>query len=221
MTEYAADYLKKMVPKAKELEDVIYKTIFDLGGVASNEDILKGVEDRLTDVPEEVKRFPYFGSTKRTELQYNVEWAKTNMKKAGLITNPRRGLWSTCDTVWMDCVNEPYETWIYVEGKKVAHYTTKYERDPICRAEAIRIHGTKCMICGFDFEKTYGEHGAGLIEIHHVNPLYENEKETSVDPSKDLVCLCSNCHRMIHHKRNKIYSVEEIRSMVDLNKQLP
>lgn len=40
------------------------------------------------------------------------------------------------------------------EGRKLRIYTTKYERNPRNRKIAIAIHGTKCMVCGFDFYKT-------------------------------------------------------------------
>ena len=63
------------------------------------------------------------------------------------------------------------------EGKKKVSYVTTYERSSKNRNAAIKIHGTKCMICGFDFEKTYGEIGKDFIEIHHIKPLYKNQKE--------------------------------------------
>lgn len=100
------------------------------------------------------------------------------------------------------------------EGKQVQYYTTKYERSSINRNAAIKIHGTKCMACGFDFEATYGEIGKNFIEVHHTKPLYSLEQETIIDPKNDLICLCSNCHRMIHRKRYKVFSLEELRSII-------
>ena len=100
------------------------------------------------------------------------------------------------------------------EGKKKEFYISKYERNPINRKNAIRIHGTKCMICGFDFEAFYGEAGRNFIEVHHVKPLSDTREEVVVDPKKDLVCLCSNCHRIVHRKKDGIYSLEEVRKMI-------
>ena len=100
------------------------------------------------------------------------------------------------------------------EGKKVKIYTTKYERDPANRREAIRIHGTRCMVCDFDFEEAYGELGKDFIEVHHTKPLHSLEHEVEVNPEEDLVCLCSNCHRMIHRRRDKIMTVEELRELM-------
>lgn len=63
---------------------------------------------------------------------------------------------------------------------------------------------------GFDFEDVYGELGRNFIEVHHIKPLYSLDDEVVIDPATDLVCLCSNCHRMIHRKRDSIISLEEL-----------
>lgn len=53
-----------------------------------------------------------------------------------------------------------------------------------------------CEACGFDFEKIYGDRGAGYIECHHVLPLHvAGESRTKLS---DLALICANCHRMIH-----------------------
>jgi hypothetical protein len=98
------------------------------------------------------------------------------------------------------------------EGKKRRRYTNHFERNPKLRAQAILIHRTTCMVpgCNFSFEATYGERGTGFIEVHHVKPLSDVEGETSVDPRTDLVVVCSNCHRMIHRKKNQILTLEEV-----------
>lgn len=113
--------------------------------------------------------------------------------------------------------SEELETVVYIptkEGKKRAVYTTKYERNPANRAAAIAAHGTVCMACGFDFGKVYGKYGEGYIEVHHAKPLFENETEVTPDPENDLICLCANCHRMVHHYKNKVLSLDELRSII-------
>lgn len=104
------------------------------------------------------------------------------------------------------------------EGRRIHYFTTKYERNSTNRNEAIRIHGTKCMACGFDFEATYGEIGKYFIEVHHIKPLYSLEQEIQVNPKTDLVCLCSNCHRMIHRKRDSILTLEELKAIIATNR---
>ena len=80
---------------------------------------------------------------------------------------------------------------------------------------AIKIHGTRCMVCDFDFEEVYGELGKDFIEVHHTKPLYTLEEEMDINPEEDLVCLCSNCHRMIHRKRDKILTIEELKEIME------
>lgn len=95
--------------------------------------------------------------------------------------------------------------------EKIAKY---YERDPRNRLAAIRIHGCKCIVCGFDFNKFYGELGIGYIEVHHLTPLSEINKEHDINPSTDLVPICPNCHRMIHRNPGKTLGIQELASII-------
>jgi predicted HNH restriction endonuclease len=47
-----------------------------------------------------------------------------------------------------------------------------------------------CAICEFDFEESYGEHGAGYIECHHIDPLADTDV-TPPHPAVDLVVIRS------------------------------
>ena len=100
------------------------------------------------------------------------------------------------------------------EGKPKKIYTTIYERNPRNRKEAIKIHGCRCQVCGFDFYQKYGKLGENFIEVHHVKPLHYIHEKVHINPQTDLVCLCSNCHRMIHKTRNKIIKVERLRQII-------
>lgn len=103
------------------------------------------------------------------------------------------------------------------EGRAGYYYGKKYERNPINRKRAIEIHGLVCKACDFDFEKFYGEHGKNFIEIHHIKPLSTLDEEMVIDPEYDLVPLCSNCHRMVHRKKENVLSVEELRNIISNN----
>lgn len=100
------------------------------------------------------------------------------------------------------------------EGKKIEYFTTKYERNITNRKEAIRLHGTSCQACGFNFLEVYGALGKDFIEVHHIKPLYSLDQEVEINPKDDLACLCSNCHKMIHHKKNTILTVDELKRIV-------
>ncbi|HOO97560.1 MAG TPA: HNH endonuclease [Caldisericia bacterium] len=106
---------------------------------------------------------------------------------------------------------------VIIEGAiKYGAYTT-YERSKILREKAIAIHGLTCQVCGFNFEKKYGEIGANYIEVHHIEPI-SKVGERITDPEGDMVVVCSNCHRMIHRHKVDSYSVKEIKKMIDDNK---
>ncbi|MCD7806975.1 MAG: HNH endonuclease [Lachnospiraceae bacterium] len=102
----------------------------------------------------------------------------------------------------------------HMEGRVKEYYSKKYERNAGNRAAAIRIHGTRCAICGFDFEETYGKLGKGFIEVHHIKPLSEINEEVVVNPETDLICVCSNCHRMLHRFKDYIIEADELKKMI-------
>lgn len=101
-----------------------------------------------------------------------------------------------------------------VEGQQTQRWSTTYERNPQLRADAIRLHGVVCMGCGFNFETKYGAIGSGFIEVHHTKPISSLGGAVPVNPSSDLVVLCSNCHSIVHRKRPSPLSLEALRATV-------
>jgi 5-methylcytosine-specific restriction enzyme A len=99
------------------------------------------------------------------------------------------------------------------EGGAQLVLVTRHERSHINRAACIEIHGIRCKVCEFDFGALYGEIGKGFIEVHHIEPVSEIEAGTIVDPAKDLVPVCPNCHAMLH-RRKPPYSIDELRSIL-------
>jgi 5-methylcytosine-specific restriction enzyme A len=103
----------------------------------------------------------------------------------------------------------------YKDGAIKEYYGKRYERKPENRKKAIEIHGLSCVVCEFNFEEGYGERGKDYIEVHHVKPLSSIGKEVSINPKEDLVPVCSNCHRMIHRKKEEVLTVNELRDLID------
>lgn len=98
----------------------------------------------------------------------------------------------------------------FLEGGKVTRLTNHYERNPKLRAKAIEIHGTVCKVCKFDFSESYGPHGMHYIEVHHLKLVSKKDKPELVDPQNDMTVLCSNCHRMVHRRKDQILSIEQL-----------
>lgn len=102
-----------------------------------------------------------------------------------------------------------------IEGAMRDILTNKYERNRKARARCIAHYGTACQVCGIDFGAMYGEEFAGKINVHHRKPLYEIKEDYVVDPIKDLVPVCPNCHMVLHSKKDGVYTVEEVKAMLD------
>ena len=56
-----------------------------------------------------------------------------------------------------------------------------------------------CECCNFDFLDTYGNIGSEFIECHHKQHISSGERITKI---RDLALVCSNCHRMLHRKKD-------------------
>ena len=65
------------------------------------------------------------------------------------------------------------------EGGRKVIISTRVERDPSLRSAAIRLHGTQCVVCKFEFGQVYGEWGEGFIEVHHIVPLGDDDVTSS------------------------------------------
>jgi 5-methylcytosine-specific restriction protein A len=70
------------------------------------------------------------------------------------------------------------------------------------------------MACNFDFGEIYGERGKGFIEVHHINPVSTLKSESQTNPKDDLIVLCSNCHRMVHRKSDKVLTLLELKKII-------
>jgi len=102
----------------------------------------------------------------------------------------------------------------YIEGAVIQVTVNRYERDSNARQECINSSNPKftCKACNMNFGIRYGEKGNNFIHVHHIKPLSEIAEDYKVDPIKDLIQLCPNCHAMVH----KGMTVNEIRKIFNL-----
>ena len=102
------------------------------------------------------------------------------------------------------------------EGAKKEIVVNSYERSHEAREMCIAAHSCKCAVCGMDFEKMYGEIGHGFIHVHHIVPIASIGKEYKIDPVKDLIPVCPNCHAMLHHGNNgHVLTVQELKKCIE------
>lgn len=103
------------------------------------------------------------------------------------------------------------------EGALKRRWVNAYERDDKARAACVAHHGARCQACGFDFAQTYGPLGAGFTHVHHVVPLAQIRQSYKVDPIRDLIPLCPNCHAMIHRgaaSAREAMTLEDLRALI-------
>ena len=106
----------------------------------------------------------------------------------------------------------------YEEGSLLDCHGSKYERNRKARQKCLKYYGYTCRVCGFDFEKTYGGIGREFIEVHHRTEVSSyGGKNHNIDPIKDLIPVCSNCHSMLHRTRPAM-SIADLSSLVKKRK---
>jgi len=99
----------------------------------------------------------------------------------------------------------------FFEGASKKISINAYERNSKARIACIKHYGATCFVCGFNFSKTYGEIGNGLIHVHHLIPLSEIKAQYELDPINDLRPICPNCHAIIHRTQPAL-SVEQLKN---------
>ena len=107
------------------------------------------------------------------------------------------------------------------EGAAVKVTANRYERNPLNRQRCISHYGDSCWVCEMNFGAVYGPPGSGYIEVHHRVPVSQMGGRYRVDPVRDLIPLCSNCHSAAH-LRNPPFTPNEVRALMKLDaKELP
>jgi restriction system protein len=81
------------IPQFHQLIVPTFSALKALGGSGGNNEILDKIIE-LMNLPDSVVDYPHLGSTTMTELQYRLAWARTYLKKAEVIENSARSVWS-------------------------------------------------------------------------------------------------------------------------------
>lgn len=116
-----------------------------------------------------------------------------------------------------------YETLIkqtFEEGEKASIIARRVERNSKARQACLAHHGCACKVCGLLMSDFYGPVGKDVIEVHHIHELALCDGTRMVDPKKDLVPVCPNCHTILHRKR-PAYPLDQVRLMLRRNPDNP
>ncbi len=112
------------------------------------------------------------------------------------------------------------------EGMKRLVSVQVYNRSNQLREYAVsyfEVNGKiYCSACNFNFEDFYGSKlGKSFIEIHHLKPVYAYDEEDinrKIEVAvKNVIPVCSNCHRIIHRNRKQFLSIPTLQSAIKNN----
>lgn len=182
--------IKSFINKSDEFENI--ENIIDIDDVDLLCRILISIQSRYAYVRKDDK--------KSEGLKYYIDFLKEREKNIES---------KTCTISVEQDLSEEYK-----EGGVLDCHGDKYERNHKAREECLKYYGYNCRVCGFDFEERYGKRGRNFIEVHHRVPLSERKEEYNVDPIRDLIPVCPNCHAMLHRTKPAI-TVEELISLIN------
>lgn len=110
------------------------------------------------------------------------------------------------------------------EGLSFSKMTKVKKRSKKLRDAAIEHYTDKrghikCAVCGFDFQKVYGELGKGYIQIHHEKPIcqYSDDgfEKYIAEAIKDMKPVCANCHCMIHRNKKETLTIKALKEIIN------
>ncbi|MFM5463736.1 HNH endonuclease [Aeromonas simiae] len=157
----------------------------------------------------------------RALYENEIRWARQELVQEGIIEKPEisgRAIWKLKDGVFIfpeECDEEPLTPLTEGVIKKIS--VNAYERSKKARDKCLEVYGYVCAVCEFDFESTYGTIGKNCIHVHHLIEISSIGKEYVVNPVKDMVPVCPNCHYIIH-RRKPAFSIHEVKAMLKSNK---
>jgi 5-methylcytosine-specific restriction enzyme A len=78
---------------------------------------------------------------------------------------------------------------------------TSYIRDAKIAVDAVIFADFKCEVDNYHRSFTSRKYGRNYVEAHHLVPMKYQERFSgaSLDVPANIVALCPNCHRLIHH----------------------
>ena len=93
MMKHKREAIDKRIPRYRNLLLPTFLALKNLGGSGNNDEIVNQIILDLH-ISDEVADLPHKGNPNKTELSYQCDWARTYLKKAGIIENSARSVWS-------------------------------------------------------------------------------------------------------------------------------
>jgi hypothetical protein len=99
------------------------------------------------------------------------------------------------DIAYQDIINRP----VSPKACKISS-SFKYPRNPTIAKDCMNRVDYECEINGEHETFTSRATGLPYVEVHHLVPLsFQRDFDVSLDVHANIVVLCPNCHRVMHH----------------------
>ncbi len=132
--EFNPDGKNESIPSFDEMMLPVLEALLKNGGKASNEEIdLLVIE--LMNLPKDIMAIRHNDTSSRSEVSYRLAWARTYLKKYGMIRNESRGIWSLTDNF-----DGNLQT-IDIEDIKRSVRNENHEKQRTCEDESNNLNG--------------------------------------------------------------------------------
>ena len=100
-----------------------------------------------------------------------------------------------------------------VEGQIQEVVSNRFERSKKNRTLCLSYYGYDCQGCKVNLKESYGSIADRFIHVHHLTPI-SSGGITLINPIKDLIPLCPNCHSIVHRKDPPL-TINELKNLLD------
>lgn len=84
--------------------------------------------------------------------------------------------------------------------EKYSHFSDEWKRSSIIKRHTIEAAGYCCEVDEMHKTFTAKNTGQPYMEGHHILPMkYQDKFPKSLDVYANVICLCPNCHRLLHY----------------------
>lgn len=212
--KYSAEFIRSMAGKSKEDRQrfIEYASILTDMGAKVNISVngSKLEPDNLGLWPENWRDFRVHVTKMPVVEDGELDYPKAALKWGSLLVGM---ILSLADIVPIEEEMISDHEAGYAEGSVQRTEVNRYERNPLNRKLCLAVKGYDCAICGMNFEKQYGEIGHHFIHVHHIVPVSQIGEGYIIDPLRELIPVCPNCHVMLH-KSNPPLLPEELKRMI-------
>ncbi len=109
---------------------------------------------------------------------------------------------------------ETDQNWELSEGGAAEVKAEIAYRNPRLRKMVLAEKGSRCVVCGKDPTRIFGDWGKSCIEIHHLRPISKSKKKRRTVTINDVEAICANCHRVIHHGGREPLPLDVVRKRI-------